>query len=325
MGLLRPICAPPDRLVGSKHSSRERQLRKIALHGSSGRAGRCVRRCWSGRVRPAQARGTDDPRPGPSGPRRQARDLAAAALSIAVGHADGATHALLHVTHARALAALGERQAAARALLAAEDAIARDGRPQAGYSLLAGPAAGTFASRTARALTEVGDHTGAEARHRAAFTTWGPAAFPRGFTRSPGPTSATPSPPRPTVTVTALPAALDSHTLLVAAVIVHDEAAGRVLLLQCGPRSNFAPAPLGLSLGKGGQRRARRRRRPRTEGRDRADRRSGLAPSGWQHPRSLGCRGTQRVPHRQLCRPVLAGRTGQLRTPQARPGRLVPR
>jgi len=98
----------------------------------------------------------DDPRPGPSGPRRQARDLAAAALSSAAGHADGATHALLHVTHARALAALGERQAAARALLAAEDAIARDGRPQADYSLLAGPAAGTFASHTARALTEVG-------------------------------------------------------------------------------------------------------------------------------------------------------------------------
>ena len=270
----------------------------------------------------------DDPRPGPSGPRRQARDLAAAALSSAAGHADGATHALLHVTHARALAALGERQAAARALLAAEDAIARDGRPQADYSLLAGPAAGTFASHTARALTEVGDHTGAEARHRAAFTTGGPAAFPRVhlFTCSPGPTSATPSPPRPTVTVTALPPALDSHTLLVAAVIVHDEAAGWVLLLQCGPRSKFAPAPLGLSLGKGGQRRARhRRRRPRTEGRDRADCRPGLAASGWQHPRSLGCRGTQRGPHRHLCRPVLAGRTGQLRTPQARPGRLVPR
>lgn len=114
-----------------------------------------------------------------AGHRRQARDLAAAALSSADGYADGATHALLHVTHARALAALGEGQAAARALLAAEDALARDGRPQVGYSLLAGPAAGTFASHTARALTEVGDHTGAEARHRAAFTTWDPDAFPR--------------------------------------------------------------------------------------------------------------------------------------------------
>ena len=61
-----------------------------------------------------------------AGHRRQARDLAAAALARADGHADGATQALLHVTHARALAALGERQAAARALLAAEDALTRD-------------------------------------------------------------------------------------------------------------------------------------------------------------------------------------------------------
>ena len=114
-----------------------------------------------------------------AGHRRQARDLAAAALARADGHADGATQALLHVTHARALAALGERQAAARSLLAAEDALTRDARPQAGYSLLAGPAAGTFASHTARALTEAGDHAGAEARHRAAFTSWDPAAFPR--------------------------------------------------------------------------------------------------------------------------------------------------
>jgi hypothetical protein len=44
-----------------------------------------------------------------------------------------------------------------------------DGRPQVGYSLLAGPAAGTFASHTARALTEAGDHAGAEARKPAAF------------------------------------------------------------------------------------------------------------------------------------------------------------
>jgi tetratricopeptide (TPR) repeat protein len=114
-----------------------------------------------------------------AGHRRQARDLAAAALTRAVGHADGATEALLHVTRARVLAALDERQAAARALLAAEDALTRDTRPQADYSLLAGPAAGTFASHTARALTEAGHHSGAEARHRAAFTSWDLAAFPR--------------------------------------------------------------------------------------------------------------------------------------------------
>ena len=114
-----------------------------------------------------------------AGHRRQARDLAEASLSRAAGHADQSTRALLHVTHARALAALGERTAAARALLSAEDALAQDGQPQAAYSLLAGPAAGTFASHTARALTEAGNHAGAEARHRSAFASWDQAAFPR--------------------------------------------------------------------------------------------------------------------------------------------------
>jgi 8-oxo-dGTP pyrophosphatase MutT (NUDIX family) len=52
------------------------------------------------------------------------------------------------------------------------------------------------------------------------------------------------------VTVTALPPALDSHTLLVAAVIVHDEAAGRVLLLQRGPKSKFAPLHWDFPSGK---------------------------------------------------------------------------
>lgn len=114
-----------------------------------------------------------------AGHRRQARDLAAAALTRAAGHVDGATEALLHVTYTRALAALGEKPTAARALLAAEDVLARGGQPQAGYSLLAGPAAGTFASYTARALTEAADHAAAEARHRAVFPSWDPDAFPR--------------------------------------------------------------------------------------------------------------------------------------------------
>jgi 8-oxo-dGTP pyrophosphatase MutT (NUDIX family) len=52
------------------------------------------------------------------------------------------------------------------------------------------------------------------------------------------------------VTVTALPPALDSHTLLVAAVIVHDEAARRVLLLQRGAGSKFAPLHWDLPSGK---------------------------------------------------------------------------
>ncbi|MBB5157580.1 hypothetical protein [Saccharopolyspora phatthalungensis] len=111
--------------------------------------------------------------------RRHCLDLAQGALERAEGYTDGATQALLHITHARAYAALGEKPQAAHALLAAEDALGRDGEPQPTYSLLMGPAAGTVDSHTARTLTEIGDHPGTEARHRAAFTSWDPVAFPR--------------------------------------------------------------------------------------------------------------------------------------------------
>ncbi|GIG63158.1 hypothetical protein Lfu02_75300 [Longispora fulva] len=47
-----------------------------------------------------------------------------------------------------------------------------------------------------------------------------------------------------------LPPALESMTLLVAAVIVHDEAAGRVLLIQRGPQAKFAPGSWDLPVGK---------------------------------------------------------------------------
>ena len=52
------------------------------------------------------------------------------------------------------------------------------------------------------------------------------------------------------MTVTALPPALDSHTLLVAAVIVHDQTAGQVLLLQRGAGAKFAPLHWDLPSGK---------------------------------------------------------------------------
>lgn len=52
------------------------------------------------------------------------------------------------------------------------------------------------------------------------------------------------------VAATALPPALDSHTLLVAAVIVHDQAASRILLLQRGSGSKFAPLHWDLPQGK---------------------------------------------------------------------------
>jgi 8-oxo-dGTP pyrophosphatase MutT (NUDIX family) len=52
------------------------------------------------------------------------------------------------------------------------------------------------------------------------------------------------------VTDNVLPPALDSHTLLVAAVIVHDKAASRVLLLRRGPGAKFAPRHWDLPVGK---------------------------------------------------------------------------
>jgi 8-oxo-dGTP pyrophosphatase MutT (NUDIX family) len=52
------------------------------------------------------------------------------------------------------------------------------------------------------------------------------------------------------VTDTAPPPAIDSHTLLVAAVIVHDRAAGKVLLIQRGPHAKFAPGRWDLPVGK---------------------------------------------------------------------------
>jgi tetratricopeptide (TPR) repeat protein len=111
--------------------------------------------------------------------RHHSLDLIQAALDRAAGYTDAATEALLHITHARAYAALGEKPRAARALLAAEDALGRNGEPQPSYSLLMGPTQGTVDSHTARTLTEIGDHPGTEARHRAAFTSWDPVAFPR--------------------------------------------------------------------------------------------------------------------------------------------------
>lgn len=126
---------------------------------------------WMMRAVAHQALSLGQPRP--------SRDLIEAALQRAAGHADGATRALLHITHARACAATGEKTLAARALLAAEDALHEETPAQPSYSLLMGPAAGTVDSHTARTLTEIGDLSGTEARHRAAFTSWDPHAFPR--------------------------------------------------------------------------------------------------------------------------------------------------
>ncbi|MEU4999686.1 tetratricopeptide repeat protein [Streptomyces sp. NPDC021622] len=106
-------------------------------------------------------------------------DLAEAALIGGIGHIDGQTEALLHITHARAYAAIGEKPAAARALLAAEDALLRDDGPQPSYSRVSGPAAGTVASHTARTLTDLADHVGTEQQHRDALIRWDPVKYRR--------------------------------------------------------------------------------------------------------------------------------------------------
>lgn len=48
----------------------------------------------------------------------------------------------------------------------------------------------------------------------------------------------------------ALPPAIESMTLLVAAVVVHDRDAGRVVLIQRGPEAKFAPGQWDLPVGK---------------------------------------------------------------------------
>ncbi|MFD7028493.1 tetratricopeptide repeat protein [Streptomyces sp. NPDC059917] len=110
---------------------------------------------------------------------RHCVDLVEGALARGLGHVDGQTEALLHITHARAWAAVGEKAPASRALLAAEDALLREGGAQPSFSLLSGPAAGTVASHTAKALTEMKDFIGTERQHRDALTRWDPVKFKR--------------------------------------------------------------------------------------------------------------------------------------------------
>ncbi|MFI7366906.1 hypothetical protein ACIBO4_32630, partial [Streptomyces sp. NPDC050149] len=106
-------------------------------------------------------------------------DLVKGALARGLGHVDGQTEALLHITHARAYAAVGENPLAARALLAAEDALLREDGPQPSFSRVSGPAAGTVASHTARTLTDLADHIGTEQQHRDALTRWDPEKYKR--------------------------------------------------------------------------------------------------------------------------------------------------
>lgn len=136
------------------------------------------------RSRPQWSRRLDDARPRPPGPQSQTtpplrRPRRRRALIRGLGRVDGQTEALLRITHACAYAATGEKPSAARALLAAEDALLREGGPQPSYSRVSGPAAGTVASHTAHTLTDLADHPGTKVQHRAALTRWYPIRYKR--------------------------------------------------------------------------------------------------------------------------------------------------
>ncbi|MFH8991153.1 tetratricopeptide repeat protein [Streptomyces sp. NPDC017940] len=106
-------------------------------------------------------------------------DLIEGALVRGAGHVDAGTEALLRITHARAFAAVGDKARAARALLAAEDALLRETGDQPTYSSVTGPVSGTVASHTAKALTEMHDSVGTERQHRDALTRWDPVKYKR--------------------------------------------------------------------------------------------------------------------------------------------------
>ncbi|WP_202869040.1 hypothetical protein [Kribbella antibiotica] len=106
-------------------------------------------------------------------------DLIDNALRRSLGHVDGQTQALLYITQARAYSFLRDRSPAARALVLAENSLSRTDEPQPLFSAVAGPAAGTVASHTARALTDLGDHLGTERQHRDALVRWDPVKYKR--------------------------------------------------------------------------------------------------------------------------------------------------
>ncbi|MEU9030882.1 tetratricopeptide repeat protein [Streptomyces sp. NPDC048383] len=96
-------------------------------------------------------------------------ELAEAALNRAVGTVDRQTEALLLVTCARAYGAGGQGARAARALLAAEDAVTDTRDPVPEYAAASGPVAATVASHMGKTLTAMKDHPAAERHYRRAL------------------------------------------------------------------------------------------------------------------------------------------------------------
>ncbi|MBZ9593526.1 tetratricopeptide repeat protein [Streptomyces erythrochromogenes] len=96
-------------------------------------------------------------------------ELAEAALGRAAGKIDRQTEALLLVTCARAYGAAGQSTQAARALLAAEDAVTDTREPVPDYAAASGPVAATVASHMGKTLTAMKDHAAAERHYRRAL------------------------------------------------------------------------------------------------------------------------------------------------------------
>ncbi|MFJ3861797.1 tetratricopeptide repeat protein [Streptomyces sp. NPDC090085] len=107
-------------------------------------------------------------------------ELAEAALGRAAGQVDRQTEALLLVMCARAYGAAGQSVRAARALLAAEDAVADTRDEVPAYSAASGPVAATVASHMGKTLAAMKDHTAAERHYRQALAGRAPGTYQRG-------------------------------------------------------------------------------------------------------------------------------------------------
>ncbi|MFD4370060.1 tetratricopeptide repeat protein [Streptomyces sp. NPDC058486] len=106
-------------------------------------------------------------------------ELAEEALRRASGKVDRRTEALLLVTCARAYGTSRESEKAARALLAAEDAVSDLREPVLSFAAASGPVTATVASHTGKTLTAMKDYAAAERHYRAALTDRTPDTYQR--------------------------------------------------------------------------------------------------------------------------------------------------
>ncbi|MCB5165679.1 tetratricopeptide repeat protein [Streptomyces bambusae] len=108
---------------------------------------------------------------------RSCPELAEAALHRAAGKVDRQTEALLLVTCARAYGVAGQGAKAARALLAAEDAMTDTREPVPAYAAASGPVTATVASHMGKTLTAMKDHTAAERHYRRSLAGRAPGTY----------------------------------------------------------------------------------------------------------------------------------------------------